>query len=83
MPGGICGAVFIDVAFENVMKCKLGDEFYAIDAKARNKISSTFIDKIKMTFNHDSRQEIPFIRMKSVSDNPMEGIVNGWLQLGL
>lgn len=83
MPGGICGAAFIDVAFENVIKCKLGDEYYALDAKARNKISSTFINEIKMTLNHDSRQKISFIGMKNVSDNPMEGIVNERLELGL
>lgn len=89
MLGDICGAVFIDEAFENVVKCKIGDDYLTkIDATAMDKIVRYFDAKIKPIFEYSPDPRLQermlkrrLIKLDRVSDNTEEGIADGKLKL--
>jgi hypothetical protein len=78
--GDICGASFIDEAFENMIRSKVGLEYFDIESRYREKMIRDFGVNIKRSFDYEPGNEQRgtnkkfTVELRGVRDNPHEGI---------
>ncbi|KAJ3526973.1 hypothetical protein NM208_g1479 [Fusarium decemcellulare] len=79
--GGLCGSVFLDIAFEKYIKTLVGEEQYRdlreIDKK---KMMRIFENGVKRSFTVDSTKDYS-VDLRGVKDNEEEGIVDETITL--
>ncbi|KAH6847777.1 hypothetical protein B0I37DRAFT_375808 [Chaetomium sp. MPI-CAGE-AT-0009] len=73
--GDICGAGFIDEAFENMIRSKVGKGYFEIKSRYREKMIRDFGVNIKRSFDYEPGINKKFtVELRGVADNPDEGI---------
>ncbi|KAI6821312.1 actin-like ATPase domain-containing protein [Hortaea werneckii] len=81
--GGCCGAAFLNLAFENFIKKKIGNKaFHELrfnKPKTWLTALSYFEDRVKRTFNPAQRDTDFYIPLPNFEDNAKAGIQDGYL----
>lgn len=78
--GDLCGSTFVDRGFEKFVRTKIGDtKYYEIRAKYRNKMLLDFDVQVKRNFVGDDKKAS--VELRTVEDNPTEGIIDEQIQL--
>lgn len=76
MTGGLCGSVFLDMAFERYIAGLVGQEVYsALKSENKDKMLLEFEFGIKRAFNGDGHQDYS-VDLKGIEDNEEEGIID-------
>ncbi|KAI1123685.1 hypothetical protein F5Y10DRAFT_285795 [Nemania abortiva] len=81
--GGLCGSVFLDMAFERYIMGLVGQEVYAGTKQAnRNKMLQDFEFGVKRAFDGSDNNDYS-VDLKGIGDNEEEGIVDDTIPLKL
>ena len=74
--GGLCGSVFLDLAFQKYIETIIGEmEFRGIKESNRKKMMREFEYGIKRCFSENNDQTYS-VDLKGVKDDPKNGIVD-------
>ena len=83
LKGGLCGSVFLDVAFAKYIETVIGEKQYnSIKESYRNKMMKEFEFGIKRAFNGHDDQTYS-VDLKGVKDDPKNGIVDETITIKL
>ena len=76
LTGGLCGSVFLDLAFQKYIETIIGEmEFKSIKESNRKKMMREFEYGIKRCFSEQNDQTYS-VDLKGVKDDPKNGIVD-------
>ncbi|PSK40200.1 Heat shock protein 12B [Elsinoe australis] len=84
--GGLCGGVFIDLAFENYLKQRFGKREFAKMCREKPMMLPTalsyFEDKVKRKFNPDETGKVTFkVPVPGMPDDSSFGVKDGFILL--
>ena len=78
--GGLCGAVFVDAAFEKHIKMLVGEQTYnSINERRRLRMLREFENAVKRCFSGDNKEYS--VDLPGVEDDPDNGIDDGTIRI--